>query len=185
MQVEVAVRHAELAARSRRAAHPHFPRQDPAGCYAQMRRVTTSPRVCVKWPSAHPPASASALETHGDFARGQSRGARSVEARRSSERRVLSGTSPIRWRPGDSIEEAAGKSVPISRMSICATHVTVKGQEHWLPVLAGVRQQSRLTAAVNALRGLKYDGYVSFEWEKYWHPEIEEPESRCRISLRP
>jgi hypothetical protein len=23
---------------------------------------------------------------------------------------------------------------------------------------------------------LNYDGYVSFEWEKYWHPEIEEPE---------
>jgi len=30
--------------------------------------------------------------------------------------------------------------------------------------------------AINALRGLKYEGYVSFEWEKYWHPEIEEPE---------
>jgi len=23
---------------------------------------------------------------------------------------------------------------------------------------------------------LDYDAYVSFEWEKYWHPEIEEPE---------
>jgi hypothetical protein len=29
---------------------------------------------------------------------------------------------------------------------------------------------------VNALRGLGYDGYISFEWEKYWHSEIEEPE---------
>ena len=26
------------------------------------------------------------------------------------------------------------------------------------------------------IRQLNYDGYVSFEWEKYWHPEIEEPE---------
>ncbi len=30
--------------------------------------------------------------------------------------------------------------------------------------------------AIDALRNLNYEGYVSFEWEKYWHPEIEEPE---------
>lgn len=26
------------------------------------------------------------------------------------------------------------------------------------------------------LHGVDYDGYVSFEWEKAWHPDIEEPE---------
>jgi hypothetical protein len=26
------------------------------------------------------------------------------------------------------------------------------------------------------VRKLDYQGYVSFEFEKYWHPEIEEPE---------
>ena len=51
----------------------------------------------------------------------------------------------------------------------------VKGREHWLPVLAG-RGAISFTEAVNALRRLTYEGYVSFEWEKYWHPEIEEPE---------
>ena len=30
--------------------------------------------------------------------------------------------------------------------------------------------------ALSVLRELNYNGYVSFEWEKYWHPEIEEPE---------
>jgi sugar phosphate isomerase/epimerase len=30
--------------------------------------------------------------------------------------------------------------------------------------------------AVAAIEMLKFDGYVSFEWEKYWRPEIEEPE---------
>jgi hypothetical protein len=29
---------------------------------------------------------------------------------------------------------------------------------------------------VAALRRLDYRGYVSFEFEKYWHPEIEGPE---------
>ena len=44
-----------------------------------------------------------------------------------------------------------------------------------MPVLAG-RGAVSFTSVVNALRGLGYDGYISFEWEKYWHPEIEEPE---------
>ena len=43
------------------------------------------------------------------------------------------------------------------------------------PVLAG-RGAVSFIDAVNALRRLAYDGYISFEWEKYWHPEIEEPE---------
>ena len=44
-----------------------------------------------------------------------------------------------------------------------------------LRVLAG-RGAVSFAAAVNALRELDYKGYISFEWEKYWHPEIEEPE---------
>ena len=33
-----------------------------------------------------------------------------------------------------------------------------------------------LAEAWAAIETLEFDGYVSFEWEKYWHPEIEEPE---------
>lgn len=33
-----------------------------------------------------------------------------------------------------------------------------------------------LTEAINALQNSNYKGYYSFEWEKLWHPEIEEPE---------
>ena len=29
---------------------------------------------------------------------------------------------------------------------------------------------------LGAIKELNYDGYVSFEWEKHWRPEIEEPE---------
>jgi len=29
---------------------------------------------------------------------------------------------------------------------------------------------------VNLLRGVNYQGYITFEWEKRWHPEIAEPE---------
>ena len=49
------------------------------------------------------------------------------------------------------------------------------GSEHWLPVLAG-RGNVSFAETFAAIERLNYDGYVSFEWEKYWHPEIEEPE---------
>ena len=29
---------------------------------------------------------------------------------------------------------------------------------------------------LEALAGIGYKGYYSFEWEKRWHPEIEDPE---------
>jgi sugar phosphate isomerase/epimerase len=33
-----------------------------------------------------------------------------------------------------------------------------------------------LREAFSALRHSGYDGYLSLEWEKLWHPEIAEPE---------
>ncbi len=33
-----------------------------------------------------------------------------------------------------------------------------------------------LADAIKALKSIKYKGFVSLEWEKAWHPEIEEPE---------
>jgi len=76
---------------------------------------------------------------------------------------------------GDSIAEAVGEVAPHLAHVHLRDARSVEGQQHWLPVLAG-RGAVSFDDAVNALRGLQYDGYVSFEWEKYWHPEIEEPE---------
>jgi sugar phosphate isomerase/epimerase len=42
-------------------------------------------------------------------------------------------------------------------------------------VLAGEGKVS-FEEPLNAIAKLDYTGYVSFEWEKYWHPEIEDPE---------
>lgn len=38
------------------------------------------------------------------------------------------------------------------------------------------RGESPILAAVELLRKDNYKGYYSFEWEKLWHPELEEPE---------
>ena len=48
-----------------------------------------------------------------------------------------------------------------------------KGQDNY--VLTG-RGDVPVKRQVELLAGIGYSGYYSFEWEKAWHPEIEEPE---------
>jgi sugar phosphate isomerase/epimerase len=76
---------------------------------------------------------------------------------------------------GDSIAAAASEVAPHLAHVHLRDARAVAGQEHWLPVLSG-RGAVSFADAVSALRGLQYEGFISFEWEKYWHPEIEEPE---------
>jgi sugar phosphate isomerase/epimerase len=76
---------------------------------------------------------------------------------------------------GDAIEEAAAIVQPYLAHVHLRDAKPVAGSEHWLPVLAGSGRVS-FADALDAIEKLNYDGYVSFEWEKYWHPEIEEPE---------
>ena len=113
------------------------------------------------------------LETHGDFARGYI----VAEIIRLADHPNVA----LIWdvanslAAGDSIEEAAHEVGPYLAHVHLRDSRAIAGQEHWLPVLAG-RGSVSFSDAVKALHNLKYDGYISFEWEKYWHPEIEEPE---------
>src|SRR5262249_48048320 len=45
----------------------------------------------------------------------------------------------------------------------------------WTPVLMGTGEFPA-AAVLRALEAMGYDRWVSFEWEKRWHPAIEEPE---------
>lgn len=49
----------------------------------------------------------------------------------------------------------------------------VNGKEEYVLLGKGV---SPIFDAIDLLRKNNYKGYYSFEWEKLWHPEIEEPE---------
>ena len=49
----------------------------------------------------------------------------------------------------------------------------IDGKEHY--VLMG-RGEVPIFTAIDALQNGGYKGYHSFEWEKLWHPEIDEPE---------
>ena len=50
----------------------------------------------------------------------------------------------------------------------------IAGKEQYVPIGQG---EAPLSEAIKALRKDGYKGYYSFEWEKMWHPDIEEPEN--------
>ena len=171
-QVEVALRHAELAAALGAPLIRIFPDKIQAGA---MRNETRDNIAACLHEVAHrsPSGVRVGLETHGDFARGYIAAEIMRLANHPNVALIWDVANSVA--AGDSIEESARE---VGRY-LAHVHLrdvsAVKGQEHWLPVLAG-RGVVSFAAAVNVLCELNYKGYICFEWEKYWHPEIEEPE---------
>ena len=170
--VEIALHHCELAAALGAPLIRVFPNEIPAGATREETRdriVASLQEVANRAPSGVRVG----LETHGDFARGS--------AAAEIIRLVDQWNTGLIWdvanalAAGDSIEESARAVAPHLMHVHLRDARAVAGREHWLPVLAGLGAVP-FTETVDALHGLAYDGYVSFEWEKYWHPEIEEPE---------
>jgi glucosamine-6-phosphate deaminase len=118
------------------------------------------------------------LETHGDFATGAAAG---------SLLELVSGEGlGVIWDPanafsefGESPEDGA-HALGLARIR----HVHLKDERRpappkaplpWTPVLMGAGEFPAVSV-LQTLQGLGYDRWVSFEWEKRWHPQIEEPE---------
>ncbi|MFL6208655.1 MAG: sugar phosphate isomerase/epimerase family protein [Pyrinomonadaceae bacterium] len=171
-QIEIAVSHAELAA----ALGAPLIRIFPDKIQADATRAETRDQIasCLGEVARCAPAGVRVgLETHGDFARG----AAAAEIVKLADHPSVA----LIWDVANSL--AAGDSIDEAARTVASqlAHVhlrdarAVAGREHWLPVLAG-RGAISFAGAVAALQGLNYNGYISFEWEKYWHPEIEEPE---------
>jgi sugar phosphate isomerase/epimerase len=114
-----------------------------------------------------------ALETHGDFARAEA----AVEIVKLADhpRVKLIWDVANSFAAGDTIEEAGQGVQPYLAHIHLRDAKPVPGSEHWLPVLAGHGRVS-FAKALAVIKELNYDGYISFEWEKYWRPEIEAPE---------
>ena len=113
------------------------------------------------------------LETHGDFARAEA--AAEIVTLSNHPRIKLIWDVANSVAAGDEIEQAAHVVQPHLAHVHLRDAKPVSGSEHWLPVLAGHGRLS-FAEALTALRELKYQGFISFEWEKFWRPEIEEPE---------
>lgn len=171
-QVSIAVTHAELAAKLGAPLIRVFPDKIQPG--AQRDETRDWIAECLHAVGERMPGEVDvALETHGDFARAEA----AVEIMKLADHPKVK----LIWDvansvgAGDTIEEAGWIVQPYLAHIHLRDAKPVAGSEHWLPVLAGHGRVS-FTRAVAVIKDLHYDGYVSFEWEKYWHPEIEEPE---------
>jgi sugar phosphate isomerase/epimerase len=171
-QVGIALAHAELAAKLGAPLIRVFPDKIQTGA----QRVETRDWIAE---SLHAVAERMpddvdvAFETHGDFANAEAAAEIVNLADHPKVKLIWDVANSVA--AGDTIERA-GRVV---RSYLAHIHLRdakpVIGSEHWLPVLAGHGRVS-FAETLNTIRGLNYDGYVSFEWEKYWRPEIEEPE---------
>lgn len=108
------------------------------------------------------------LETHGDFA----------SAAATAEILTESGSLKIGavWDPANCFLESGerpqeGASLLGPRIRLVHIKDLRQSSEHWKPVLTGDGDFPLLEIR-SALYQLDYHRFVSFEWEKKWHPEI-------------
>jgi sugar phosphate isomerase/epimerase len=109
------------------------------------------------------------IETHGDFAT-------SIEAGAILKNTARENCGVV-WDPANSfIESEEPPSRSASALGKTIRHVHMKdlqrkGDGQWEPVLPG-QGMLPLSEMRTALKMLRYDRFVSFEWEKKWHPSI-------------
>jgi len=170
--IELAVRHAELAAALGAPLIRVFPNEIPEGATREETRdrIVESLRELA---AQVPKAVRVGLETHGDFAAGTA----TAEILRlaSNPQLVIIWDAANSFATGESVAAAASAVAPyLAHVHLRDARPKGDGQP-WQPVLAG-RGLIPFKEVIGALREASYDAYISFEWEKYWHPEIEEPE---------
>ena len=171
-QVDIAVKHCELAAALGAPLIRVFPDKVQSGSTRSETRDNIA--ACLRDTAKLAPAAVRiGLETHGDFAKGEL--AAEIVKLAAHPNVALIWDVANSLAAGDSIENAARAVGPYLAHVHLRDARAVEGTEHWLPVLAG-RGQVSFTATLAVLEELNYDGFISFEWEKYWHPEIEDPE---------
>jgi len=172
INASVAIKHGELAAALGARLIRIFPDKVQPGANRIQTRdyiAETLRRVAERMPSEV----SVGLETHGVFAQGEAT-AEIVKLAAHANVSIIWDVANSRA-AGDSITAAANVVGPYLRHVHLRDARPIKESDHWLPVLAGQGSVS-FEEAVAALESLNYDGFISFEWEKYWHPEIEEPE---------
>ena len=171
-QVKVALAHANLAAKLGAPLIRVFPDKIQSGAGREETRDWIA--ACLREIAERLPDDVNVgLETHGDFALAEYAVEIVTLANHPQVKLIWDVANSLA--AGDQIQHAARVVQPYLAHIHLRDAKPVAGSEHWLPVLAGFGGVS-FAEAVAAIRELNYDGFVSFEWEKYWHPEIEEPE---------
>jgi glucosamine-6-phosphate deaminase len=114
------------------------------------------------------------LESHGDFARARDT--------LGILERVPSPAVGAVWDPANAFELGEAPAEGHRVLGARIRHVHVKdlvaapaGQAHGLPALPG-RGTFAPERVLSVLQAAGYDRWISFEWEKKWHPAIEDPD---------
>ncbi|HEY0765847.1 MAG TPA: sugar phosphate isomerase/epimerase family protein, partial [Pyrinomonadaceae bacterium] len=171
-QVQLALAHAELGAQLGAPIIRVFPDRIQPG--AQREETRDWIVSCLQEIAERMPRDVDvALETHGDFARAESAVEIATLANHPKVKLIWDVANSVA--AGDTVRDAARTVQPYLAHIHLRDAKPVHGAEHWLPVLAGSGRIS-FSETLATIRELNYDGYISFEWEKYWHPEIEEPD---------
>jgi sugar phosphate isomerase/epimerase len=112
------------------------------------------------------------LETHGDFASSTE----TIEILQESGHQDIG----VVWDAANAFTD--GKEPPLDGVRAFGSrlqHVHLRDLEsrngQWDPVLSG-EGKLPLQEILRELQRLKYDHFVSFEWEKKWRPDLAEPE---------
>jgi sugar phosphate isomerase/epimerase len=110
------------------------------------------------------------LETHGDF---------SSSSELVSLLTQSAGVGLV-WDPAAAFIEAGERPVESgTTLQSLIRHIHIKDLRQtteWSPVLTG-QGQFPLAELKSALQQMKYEGFLSFEWEKKWYPAIEDPKT--------
>jgi len=171
-QVELAINYAELALKLGAPLIRIFPDKIQPGAKREETRSWIA--ECLRQTAERLPLGVEvALETHGDFASAEASVEILVLANHPNVRVIWDVANSIA--AGDTIQRAGRMLQPYLAHIHLRDARPVPSSEHWLPVLAG-RGCVSFAETIAVINELNYDGFVSFEWEKYWHPEIEEPD---------
>jgi sugar phosphate isomerase/epimerase len=112
------------------------------------------------------------IENHGDFA--------AAGETAAILERAASPSIGVVWDPSNSfIAKHERPADGAARLGIAIRHVHIKDlhrdRDGWNYVLTG-EGVFPLPQLKTALHDLQYDRFLSFEWEKKWHPELTDPE---------
>ncbi|ROO60631.1 sugar phosphate isomerase/epimerase [Micromonospora sp. Llam0] len=86
----------------------------------------------------------------------------------------------VQWDVGNSIAEGEAPETTWSKIAPVLTYLQIKDMSrdsdgHWRYVPMGAGELP-LASILDLVRASGFTGWVSFEWEKWWHPEIAEAE---------
>lgn len=170
-QFDEARAYAELAAALHCPVVRVFGGNIPEGMDKEAYFATVAERLQVLAEFARPLRVTMALETHDAL----------VKAEDVSKilEKVAAENAGCVWDVHHSVRagETPKQSVGFLGKRIVATHLkdsVVKGGKiRYVPVGQG---DIPLIDAIKSLREIGYQGFLTFEWEKRWHPDLEEPE---------